>query len=200
MASFNPSAAHIVYASDDRFAEILGVSLVSLFENSKNMEEITVYILDSGISKENKQKLFSVCEHYKRVGMFIPATNISEKMSMNVKLDRGSLSQYARLFVSSNLPENLNRVLYLDCDVIVIKSVKELWNLELKGKTIGALLDAFSKYYRVNIDLKEDDIMFNSGVMLIDLNKWKKQNIEERLLNFIARKNGIIQQLSLIHI
>lgn len=47
--SYNPNEAHIVYASDDGFAEILGVSMVSLYENSKDMEFIAVYVLDSGM-------------------------------------------------------------------------------------------------------------------------------------------------------
>lgn len=195
MIKYNPSVGHIVYASDDRFAEILGVSLVSLFENSKDMDDIIVYILDSGITDENKQKLLSVCKSYKRSeAVFIPGKNISEKLSMNVAVDRGSLSQYSRLFVSSDLPQELSRVLYLDCDIVVKKSIRELWNLDLHGKTIGALMDAFSKYYRANIDLRPDDIMFNSGVMLIDLKKWRWDNVEDRLLKFIAAKNGRIQQ------
>lgn len=173
--SFNPNIAHIVYASDDRFVEILGVSLVSLYENSKDMDDIVVYVLDAGIKRENKEKLTSVSQKYFRTKVqFIPAQDISKKLSMNVTVDRGSLSQYARLFVSSDLPSNLGRVLYLDCGIIVMKSIRELWNLRLHQKTIGALMDAFSKYYRMNIGLKENDIMFNSGVMLIDLDKWKR--------------------------
>lgn len=195
MRKYNPSVAHIVYASDDRFAEILGVSLLSLYENSKDMDDIIVYILDSSITDENKQKLLSVCKSYKRSDViFIPAKNISEKLSMNVAVDRGSLSQYARLFVSSDLPKDLSRVLYLDCDIIVKKSIRELWNLVLQGKTIGALMDAFSKHYRANIDLEPDDIMFNSGVMLIDLKKWREDNVESKLLKFIKAKKGKIQQ------
>lgn len=192
---YDPHIPHIVYASDDKFAEILGVSLVSLYENNQDMQDIKVYILDSGISDDNKQKLDFVCEQYKRSNLeFIPADNISEKLSMKVATDRGSLSQYARLFVSSKLPKNLKRVLYLDCDIIVNKSISGLWNLDLQGKTIGALMDAFSKYYRMNINLKPDDIMFNSGVMLIDLDRWKNENIEAKLLKFILKKRGKIQQ------
>lgn len=195
MIKYNPSVAHIVYASDDRFAEILGVSLVSLYENSKDLDDIVVYVLDSGITDDNKQKLLSVCKSYKRSDVvFIPGKNISEKLSMNVAVDRGSLSQYARLFVSSDLPQELNRVLYLDCDIVVSRSIRELWNLDLHGKTMAALMDAFSKYYRANIDLEPDDIMFNSGVMLIDLEKWRGDNVEDRLLKFIAVRNGRIQQ------
>ena len=192
---YNPSIAHIVYASDDKFAEILGVSMVSLYENSRDMEDIVVYILDSGISEENKRKLISACKSYqRRVPVFIPAGNISDRLSMNVAVDRGSLSQYARLFVSSDLPRDLHRVLYLDCDIIIEQSICELWNLDLQGKTIGALMDAFSKYYRINIGLQENDIMFNSGVMLIDLDKWRQSHVEKKVLNFIASKKGRIQQ------
>lgn len=192
---YNKDIAHIVYASDDRFAEILGVSLVSLYENNKDFSDIVVYILDSGISEDNKSKLLSLSEKYKRSGMiFIPAKDISKELSVEVNLDRGSLSQYARLFVSSVLPSELNRVLYLDCDIIINKSISELWNLDLEGNTIGALNDAFSKYYRRNIDLEENDIMFNSGVMLIDLDKWRDNSIEQKLMSFIKKKKGKIQQ------
>lgn len=191
----NPNIAYIVYASDDRFAEILGVSLVSLYENSKDMVDIIVYVLDGGITPENREKIESIAAAYGRSKItWIPAQDISRVLSMEVKVDRGSLSQYARLFVSSDLPDDLDRVLYLDCDIAIVKSIRELWNLDLQGKTIGALLDAFSRHYRRNIDLKPDDIMFNSGVMLIDLKKWKEQKVEDRLLKFIESKNGRIQQ------
>lgn len=186
---------HVVYASDDRFAEILGVSLTSLYENNKEMDQVWVYILDSNISKVNKNKLEKINTAYGRSNIqWIQAKNICEELHMNVAVDRGSLSQYARLFVSSVLPSNIKRVLYLDCDVIIAQPLDELWNLNMQGKTIAALNDAFSKWYRMNIDLKPNDVMFNSGVMLIDLKRWKEQKVEERLMNFISSKNGKIQQ------
>lgn len=51
----NPNIAHIIYASDVSFAEILGVSLVSLYENSSDMDDIIVYVLDSGIALVNRE-------------------------------------------------------------------------------------------------------------------------------------------------
>ena len=186
---------HIVYATDDKFAEILGVSLVSLYKNSQNLNDIVVYILDSGISEENKTLLSSVSKSYHySAPVFIKAKNISDELGMKISIDRGSLSQYARLFISSILPQELHRVLYLDCDIIVNHSIKELWQIDMNGKTIAALMDAFSRQYRKNIDLKPDDIMFNSGVMLIDLDQWKEKKVENRLLDFIVRKKGKIQQ------
>ena len=185
----------IVYASDNRFAEILGVSLVSLFECSRDVVKINVCILDSGISNKNKLKIKQVCDTYQRqYPVFIPAKNISKELGISVSVDRGSLSQYARLFVSSILPNKMNRVLYLDCDILFKQSIKEIWELDLQEKTVGVLMDALSKYYRDNINLEPNDIMFNSGVMLIDLNKWKKKGIEQKLLEFIRNKKGKIQQ------
>ena len=192
---FDSNELHIVYASDDKFVEILGVSLISLLDNNKDMKEIYIYVLDSGISDENKKNIELLCEKYQRqLPQWIQAKNISEELGMDVIADRGSLSQYARLFISSVLPKEVKRVLYLDCDIIINKSLYELWNLNLKGNTIGALMDAFSKQYRANINLKPNDIMFNSGVMLIDVDKWNQNNIEDKLKKFISDKKGKIQQ------
>ncbi len=193
--NFNKDVAHIVYASDNRFAEILGVSLVSLYESSKDLGDILIYVLDSGIIDENKKKLVSTAYVYGRTPpCFIEAKDITKELQIDVSVDRGSLSQYARLFVSSALPDDLERVLYLDCDIVVTKSIGELWNLDLHDKTIGALMDAFSKYYRKNIDLEPNAIIFNSGVMLIDLKRWKNDRVEKKLLKIIADKNGQVQQ------
>lgn len=181
----------VVFASDDKFAEILGVALTSLYHHN----DAIVYILDSGIQEANKKKLESIATQYQQKELqWIEAKDISQELGMEVAVDRGSLSQYARLFISSALPAKLERVIYLDCDVIIEQSLEDLWNLDMHGETIAALKDAFSKWYRMNIDLKPNDIMFNSGVMLIDLEKWKEKKVEERLLKFIERKNGRIQQ------
>lgn len=186
---------NIVYASDDKFSEIMGISILSLLEKNQNVHSISIYILDMGILEENKKKVEEVCNRYTNVLLYwVQAINVEHALNMRVKTDRGSLGQYARLFVSSLLPSEVKRVLYLDCDIVIMDSIKELWNLNLNGNTIGALMDAFSKYYRANIDLHSQDIMFNSGVMLIDLELWKERKIEEKLKQFIRDRKGVIQQ------
>jgi glycosyltransferase family 8 len=70
---------HIVYASDNKFAEILGVSMVSLFQNNKDANSITLYILDGGISEQNKKRLDEICFTYGRgLPIWIQAVNIQE--------------------------------------------------------------------------------------------------------------------------
>jgi lipopolysaccharide biosynthesis glycosyltransferase len=193
--SFCERDAHIVYASDNKFSEILGVSLVSLYENSRNMDRIHIYILDNGISSENKGKIDSISSNYHREKIqWIKAKDICLELNMNVNIDRGSMSQYSRLLIANELPHDLERVIYLDCDTLILKSIKELWEINLNGKIIGALNDVFSKAYRKNIGLNDMDVMFNSGVLVIDLLLWRSQQIESKLVLFIKSRKGRIQQ------
>lgn len=83
-----------------------------------------MYVLDSKISQLNKQRIGAVSSSYGRKKVkWILAKDISKEMNMEVAIDRGALSQYARLFISSTLPEELKRVLYLDCDTIINRSL-----------------------------------------------------------------------------
>ncbi len=192
---YERNVMHIVYAADDKFAEIMGVSITSLFYNNSQMKQIYLYILDSGISEQNKNKVEKLCIQYNRAKpQWLNAKDIIKELGANISTDRGSISQYTRLFISSMLPSNLERVLYLDCDIIINQSLTDLWNLDLQGKIIGALLDAFSRQYRANINLPKEAVMFNSGVMLVDMERWVKNNIEGKLKQFIRQKNGRIQQ------
>jgi len=55
MKKYNLDVVCVGYIFDDKFAEILGVSLVSLYENSKDMDDIIIYVLDSGITKKQAE-------------------------------------------------------------------------------------------------------------------------------------------------
>ena len=185
---------HIVYATDINYAPMLGVSLTSLLDNNQE-ERFQIHILDSGIEEEDIAKIEALCKRYQQPKpRFIPAEDVSAVLGIDVAADRGSLTQYARIFISRHIDPEIDRVLYLDCDTIVRKSISPLWNLELEGATIGALDDAFSVHYRKNLDLKPDDIMFNSGVMLIDMKKWRERNVEQRILDFIRNRRGFVEK------
>lgn len=188
----------VVYSSDNKFAEILGVSLVSLYENNTDFSNIDVYVIDENISEENKEKLQSIPANYNRNPIsWLHCPNLNNLLNRNIATDRGSLSQFSRLLIGSLLPKELDRVLSLDCDIVINKNLHELWELDLKDKTVAALSDCFSKYYRENIGLSHESIMFNPGVFLVDLNKWRSENVEDKLLSYLKEKKGIVQQSDL---
>ena len=113
---------------------------------------------------------------------------------MEVYEDRFAQTQFARLFLEEIIEEEEERILYLDCDLIINNSIEELWNMNLEGKIGAVLADAFSSLYRANIGLEPNDLMFNSGVMLIDMKKWREQYIGHQLRAFIRVHRGMVQQ------
>ncbi len=170
---------NIVYASDDNFAEILGVSLTSLLESNFSCVEISVYVLDDGISAQNRENIELVAEKYGRTVTFIDVSGI--EVPDSVVSARWSKSAFTRLYMKELLPENVNRILYLDCDIIVLKSLEAWYNTDLEGYSLAGVEDCVSKHYRRNIGLSDEDVYINSGVLLIDINKWSSTRMTEFL-------------------
>lgn len=186
---------NILYASDNHYADILGISILSLLENNRECDDIKVSIINDEISDENIRNIESIFKKYGReFPIFKKVRSIQEVLHMDVYEDRFSRTQFARLFLEDIVDENEDRILYMDCDVIVNGSLKDLWNMELNGKVGAALADAFSSLYRGNIGLQPNDLMFNSGVMLIDMKQWRKQHIGHQLRAFIRSHRGMVQQ------
>lgn len=180
---------NIVYACDDNFAEIMGVSMLSLFENNKDVPEITVYVLDDSIKDQNKSRLERVASDYSRNIKFIPLNNLKQKLaSMNQQ--RGSASTFSRLFLAQLLPHDCDRLLYLDCDTLVRHSLNEFYKQDFEGKAVCGVMDCISKQHKALIGLKENDIYINAGMMLIDLQAWLNNGIEQKIEEFIAKSKG----------
>lgn len=180
---------NIVYASDDNFAEILGVSMLSLFENNKDVADITVYVLDSGITDENKSRFNVLATQYNRNIQFVSTSQVSSKLN-GIKQDRGGASQFARLFLTQLLPETCERVLYIDCDTIIRHSLVELYNTDFEGKVVCGVMDCISKQHRARLGISPDDIYINSGMMLIDLQAWKAHDIERNIEKVVVKFRG----------
>lgn len=180
---------NIVYASDDNFAEILGVSMLSLFENNKEVPEITVYILDDAIKDQNKELLQSVASTYNRKIVFLPLNDLKEKLS-KLNQQRGSLSTFSRLFLSRLIPHECDRLLYIDADTIIRHSLNDLYNQNFEGNIICGVMDCISRQHRARVGLADNAIYINAGMMLIDFQAWLQNGVESKIENIIAKFKG----------
>lgn len=184
----------VVYAADNAFASVMGVSIISLFENNRDLDNLRITIFDSGISENNKVKVEEIFKKYNRESpRWIKPVDLEKKLNIHLDIARGSLAVYSRLFLSNYFDSSVKRILYIDADTVVVSSIKELLKENLNNKIIGAAKDAFSQYYRKNIEIRSSDAMINAGVFLIDFNKWKERKVEERFLNYIIAKKGKVQ-------
>jgi hypothetical protein len=103
--------------------------------------------------------------------------------------------QYARFFLGELLPPSLSRVIYLDCDMAVATSLSELWRTPLGGKVVGAVQDTLFRTIEYiwphelirALGRRPDTPFFNSGVLLIDLERWRSTGAGRRALDFHER-------------
>jgi len=181
----------IVVASDNHYAVLIAALLKSIELNHKTKEHIDFYIIDDGISKKNKLKIeASVAKDKISVSWFDKKSIIPEGVSIPVDKSAFPLTTYLRLFAPYALPPDVERLIYLDVDTVVMKDISLLWNEELNGNTIGAVIDlgktvdcewgGIPNYKDFGLDPKTK--YFNAGIMLIDVIKWREQEISKKVI------------------
>lgn len=182
---------NVVYASNDRYARHLAVSMVSLFEKNQNVGRIVVYVISMGITVKSRGLLRALAGKYGRDLHFIELDRIREQFDFSVDTHGFDISTMGRLFVGRLLPDKVRRVLYLDCDTVVVQSLGALWNTDLQGKVLGAVMEPtiYQKAKR-EVGLGDKDAYVNAGVLLMDLKQWREFRAEERILDLYRKKGG----------
>jgi len=188
------SELSVCYASDNNYAMLAGVSMLSLFENNKHLNDISVYFLSTEISIQNESLLRQIANDYSRKIIFISIKETVENAIKENKLPylrKHILDEYSRFFIAEFLPKNIGRCLYLDCDTLVTSTLDELNSIDISNFICAAVVDKMSSRYKKWIGLKKENPYFNSGILLINLDSWRKQNVLSSLL-----LNGKLLRLS----
>ena len=172
------SAIEIFFASDNNYARHLLVAINSIVLNSKNAN-CNFYILDGGISNFYKNKIKQIADN---VEFIVLDKSYTEKLPCPRGAECWGKLMYYRYFIPIIKP-NLKKALYLDCDVAVTSSLKELWEINLENKYCAAVIDYNYKYSAqcaINVGVKN---YFNSGVVLINNEKWANENVAGKLVD-----------------
>lgn len=177
----------ILYSSSDSYAFLTGISIVSLCENNKDCKTLHIWIMDNQISKINKEKLIWVAKKYQRELTFVPMPDIEKLTGRKINTGRWNISTFGRLFIASVLPNNIGKVLNIDCDTIIVDSLKELYETNLSGKVCAGILECWDKYSKANIGLKKRDKYINGGIVYFNLNEIRKNEYEKKFAKYIAQ-------------
>lgn len=183
---------NVIWSTSDSFSEIAATSIISLLENCKDMEDICVYIIDMGVTANHKKEIIKMVESYGRKIQFLEKLNIEELTGTHIDVGRWHISTFSRLFLLHVLPINIEKVIYLDCDMIVRHSLKSLWEMDMDDKWVMSVDDCRGERYRENIGINRKSIYTNNGLMVIDLAAWKENNIEDMFIEFINKYHGDI--------
>jgi len=177
---------NIVCTIDNRYIRHCAVMLRTLHESNPG-EDLTVYIVHEALDPNERAKLVGY------LGTFLPSLSLLQVEPELLKafpvFGHISIATYFRLLLPSILPPLLERVLFIDSDIVINGSLGKLWETSLDGHAIAAVTDRNLDMQRQRLGLAPDSPYFNAGMMLIDLNRWRQDNVLERGMDY-AKANS----------
>jgi lipopolysaccharide biosynthesis glycosyltransferase len=184
----------LVIASDNHYAVHIAALLKSIDLNHTSGEHIDLYIIDDGISPTSRKKIERIVEPGRVTIKWVLSKDvIPADIVLPLEKSRFPLTAYLRLFAPYIIDKSLDKLLYLDVDIIVQDDISKLWNMPLGDSIIGAVQDSCKTVdspwsgisnYR-DFGLAPDTKYFNSGVLLINPKKWRDENISIEILSVL---------------
>ena len=185
---------YICYSINDFFVREAGISLVGFFENNPDYGPEEVFFLDYGVHPINKEKIGGIAERYGKRVTWLNAKAVTDPVKRefpNLHAWRGSMAPNAKAFVDEIFPPYVERLLFIDADAVVAGSVRELSEMDMGGAVLGAI-----PLNWVSQDIKKgrfklysgNQVYFNSGVLLYDLNNWRKENCHQMIIDTLHKK------------
>ena len=182
----------IFFSTDDNYIPFLDVAISSLIENASKEYEYRIIVLNTGLNWEN----VSLVKKNERAGFKIDFVDISEEVerirSRLKNVYHFSVVTYYRLFIASLFPQ-YDKVVYLDCDLVVMGDISELYNFELGENVLGAAPEQFvqnTKEFRLYAEAAlgvDPDGYVNAGVLLMNLREFRRNKIEKRFTELITK-------------
>lgn len=181
----------VVFASNEKGVLPLSLALWSLLKKAADTTVYDVYVLSDGITPESQQRLTDISTgiHPRHKLTFIDAEPV-----LNEKIEKKYAfylprSAWSRIFIPDLIP-HAKRVLYVDIDILVCDDCTPLFEVDMQGAAIGAVYETASSKdcetnHRLDIPIEYPGY-FNSGVLLMDLEVFRKDHLSERVMRFAA--------------
>jgi lipopolysaccharide biosynthesis glycosyltransferase len=187
---------HIVCAANAPYAVPLVVVLHSALASAAPADRLHVHVIDGGLTADQRSKIASICLRFETcagLDWLQPDIELLADLPARPGLPREA---FLRLQMDELLPPDLHRALWLDADVVVEASLAPLWRHPFDGHTIVAVqefggsslgtIDGTAQTYR-ELGLDPDAPYFNSGVMLVDLARWRSGRVTQEVLAYTRR-------------
>ncbi len=181
----------IFFSTDDHYIPFLDIAVASLIENASPEYTYRILVLNTGLKPENVRKI----KANGRAGFTIEFIDISQQLarikSRLKNVYHFSIVTYYRLFIASLFPR-YDKVVYLDCDLVVLGDISELYNIDLGENILAAgpeqfvqNTDEFRLYARTALGVDPDKYV-NAGVLLMNLKEFRRKRIEEQFIRLIT--------------
>ncbi len=176
-----PPPATVVFATDNAYCQHLAVALLSLLEHNPH-RALDVRVICIGVDDVNKSRLAAVGESAGRAIRFI---DFDPKPYVGFRVDGHiSWASYARIFIPKLIDAEIDRVLYLDSDILVLGAIDPLLDADLGGRPVAGVRQPLADRGS-DLGIPGDRPYVNAGVLVLDLAAWRREGLTERLVKFI---------------
>ncbi len=184
----------IVVSTDERYAMPTAASVRSVIDSRASGEDLHVAVLGADLSERTELRLLHSWAAPGCAVSFTPVdlagfAGLPTTSAVGANVTAGV---YARLLIGDLLPAGWDRVIYLDSDTITRHPLTELWTIDLRGNLLGAVRDDYVPTWR-QLGLNPGLPYFNSGVMVIDLDAWRRTRLGERAMRYLVEHRGQIR-------
>ena len=196
----NKEVVPIFFTVDDGYIPFLAVTLQSLIDTSSNEKEYVIKILYTNITEENIEKI----KKYERKNINIEFVNLSyyiEKVKDKLYTrDYYTKTTYFRLFIPNLYPQ-YNKAIYLDSDIVLLKDVALLYDVDLENNLVGAVPDdviqtfeVFQTYVEKVVGVAHYENYFNAGVLVMNLDELRKFKFQEKFIYSLEKIKFAVAQ------
>ena len=166
---------------------MFGVVVTSVGINVTS-DDVMMYLLHNGLKDSTVKRLQKIADRYNvRLKFLEIDLEILKDCPVDDKIHYGNIMMYARILLPSMLP-NLDKVIYLDCDLVVCKDLQSLWETDVKDVAVAMVPDLWYQDKETLGRLGINNNYLNSGVIVMNLDYWRKHDVQNRLLSYIIDK------------
>jgi lipopolysaccharide biosynthesis glycosyltransferase len=182
----NPSSTlHLALAFDQNFVTPLYVLLTSIFDNNAH-NQLHIHAVATGVSQAERQAIVRFVESRDAHLSFYEIDESYVASFATFSDVRYGLAVFYRLLLPAMLPANVRKLIYIDVDTIVVGDLVQLYNIPLTDVPVAAVADPV-EWDRPDLGIPDRANYFNSGVLLINIDLWKQQQIAEKAINFLKQ-------------
>lgn len=185
----------IFFAIDDNYVPLLAVALESMKENSSRQYQYQIYILNNGICEKYKEMIKTYEDENYRIN-YVDLNERLKTLNLHVR-DYYTTTIYYRLFIADIFPE-YDKALYLDADITILGDIADLYNYDISNYYVGAIADdvvsSFDefKYYTKQTLGVEGSKYFNSGILVMNLKKFRDELVFSQFIKMLNQVKYII--------
>jgi lipopolysaccharide biosynthesis glycosyltransferase len=184
----------IACAADSEYVIPLAVTLKSALATLSAGATLSAHVVDAGMKEPDRNRLSQLC--VAGGGALVWHDANSSAIKPLPLPGRMTMATYHRLALARLLPAEVRKVIWLDSDVVVADDLQKLWRTDLADNHLVAVPDPCVPYvssrYGIRrwreLGLDEKARYFNAGVMLIDLDRWRQDEIGERAGDYLRER------------